>query len=103
MPLRAGEPTMQVMECCGQARRGDFHCARCHQSFSGLGLFDAHQIRDYSGVRPPVICRDPAPMLVGGRSLAQDGRGIWCTPAGLAARERARAALARARSAKAGP
>jgi hypothetical protein len=99
------------VDCCGQVKRNEFHCARCHATFATLALFDAHQIADYGQiVRPVIICREPAVMRVNrrgqlarqdGLELAQDGRGTWHTPAGLARRERSRWALATARSAEA--
>lgn len=32
------------------------HCARCHETFEGLALFDWHQVFDSKG---GVICRNP--------------------------------------------
>jgi hypothetical protein len=69
-------------------------CGLCGVTFTGMGLFDAHQ--DVSYKRDPVIiCRPPA-----GLGLAQNARGTWGTPAALAARERTATRLAAARSAR---
>lgn len=38
------------------------HCAKCHETFEGLSLFDAHQIINADG---SVTCKDPALMTVG--------------------------------------
>jgi hypothetical protein len=54
------------------------HCPACHQTFSGLGLFDDHQ--DWSqGWASGVSCKAPAASgLVWGGSA-------WWTPEGLQA------------------
>jgi hypothetical protein len=79
--------------CCAAVRGSECHCAACHRTFTGMGLFDAHQDVDY-GRRPAVVCRDPASL-----GLAQDARGTWGTPEGLKSREISATRLARARSA----
>lgn len=72
-------------------------CGQCHQTFTGMGLFDAHQ--DVSYKRDPVIiCRPPTAL-----GLAQNARGTWGTPEALAARQRTATRLAAARSAREGP
>ena len=86
---------MTARDCCAAVRGSECHCARCHQTFSGLGQFDAHQDVDYTR-REPVVCKPPWEL-----GLAQSPRGTWCTPEGLKARERSATALARARSARA--
>lgn len=58
-------------------------CARCQQSFRSLESFDRHQDVNYDRA-DAVQCRAPASI-----GLVQDDRGVWQTPAGLAALERA--------------
>lgn len=85
------------MDCCGQVTGSDCHCAKCHETFRGLTLFDQHQDVDYS--RPhadSVRCRDPRAL-----GLSQDVSGSWCTPEGLKQREILRGRLATARSGRA--
>jgi hypothetical protein len=62
-------------------RGSECSCVLCGNTFTGLGLFDAHQDTDYNR-HPVIVCRDPA-----GLGLAQDARGTWGTPEGLAARD----------------
>jgi hypothetical protein len=73
-------------------RGSECHCILCGQTFTGLGLFDAHQDVNYTR-QPVIICRDPTAL-----GLAQDARGTWGTPAGLAARDFHARRLARANS-----
>lgn len=54
------------------------HCSACHETFTGITLFDAHRIRG--------ACADPAAVLCGpktaraGESLMRrDSRGVWRT------------------------
>jgi hypothetical protein len=46
---------------CGKAwkQRGNRtgHCAKCHETFEGLSLFDWHQTLDNEG---GVVCRNPS-------------------------------------------
>lgn len=65
---------------CGKSwkQRGNRtgHCARCHNTFEGERLFDAHFVRVGNGVE----CRDPASMLFNKRPLVFDGTfgdGSW--------------------------
>jgi hypothetical protein len=81
-----------VTRCCANVRGSECHCAACHQTFTGLGLFDAHQDVDYTR-RPSVTCK-PAQAL----GLVQDGRGTWGTPEGLKARQLSATRLAMART-----
>lgn len=83
------------MKCCASVRAAECHCGSCHQTFSGLGLFDKHQRRNYSK-RPAVSC--VAPVRLG---LVQNARGVWHTPEGLRKRQITTAAMARGRSARA--
>ena len=84
-------------DCCAAVRGSECHCARCHRTFTGLTLFDAHQDVDHARPHADVIqCRDPASL-----GLAQSDRGTWGTPEGLRARERSATTLATARSARA--
>ena len=71
------------------------HCGACHQTFSGLGLFDRHQDVDYRR-RPAVQCK-PAGTL----GLVRDDRGTWRTPESLAGLTQKIARMADARSRKA--
>ena len=90
-------------------RGAECECAACGETFTGLGLFDAHQDVDYSR-DPVIICREPAAMHVtsrghlcgplAGASLAQNARGVWGTPEGLAKAQRITTTLANARSRK---
>jgi hypothetical protein len=75
-------------DCCDTPRGSECHCAACHQTFTGLGLFDAHQHVDYT--RQPAVTCEPAVRL----GLVQDGRGTWGTPEGVKARQRSATALA---------
>ena len=83
--------------CCETVRGSECHCAACHQTFTGLGLFDAHQHVDYDK-RPAVTCTPPVAL-----GLVEDARGTWGTPEGLKARESHRAKLAMARSQRRSP
>jgi hypothetical protein len=65
-------------------------CVLCGHTFTGLTLFDAHQDVDY-GREPVIVCRDPT-----GLGLAQDARGTWGTPEGIASRDFHATRLARA-------
>lgn len=65
---------------CGKSwrQRGNRtgHCARCHNTFEGERLFDAHFVRVGNGVE----CREPASMLFNKRPLVFDGTygdGAW--------------------------
>jgi hypothetical protein len=78
-----------------EPRGSECRCVLCGQTFTGLTLFDAHQDVDYNR-HPVIVCRDPT-----GLGLAQDSRGTWGTPEGLAKRERSRGRLAAANSARA--
>jgi hypothetical protein len=84
------------MKCCELVTAAACHCGLCHQTFSGIGLFDAHQDVDYHR-QPVIICRSPAVL-----GLAQEPGGTWCTPEGLKARESYRGRLAMANSARRG-
>ena len=65
---------------CGKSwrQRGNRtgHCARCHNTFEGEKLLDAHFIRTDAGLE----CRDPASMVFNKRPLVFDGTygdGSW--------------------------
>jgi len=75
-------------------RGSECGCVLCGQTFTGLTLFDAHQDVDYNR-EPVIICRDPT-----GLGLAQDARGTWGTPEGLAYRESLTTRLATANPAR---
>jgi hypothetical protein len=64
-------------------------CPACHQQFTGLTAFDAHQDVDY-GRRVPVTCRDPALL-----AMTTDRNGRWMIPASEADRVRLAALKAR--------
>jgi hypothetical protein len=49
------------------------HCAKCHETFEGLALFDAHQAIQPDG---SVICHDPAVMVFREAPLRLVG-GMW--------------------------
>lgn len=66
------------MNCCARVSGNACHCARCHQTFSGLALFDAHQVVRYNTPQP-VSCRPPEAM-----GLLLDG-SVWRTREGLLA------------------
>jgi hypothetical protein len=66
------------------------HCARCHQTFGSLGLFDSHQSVDYSR-RFPVLCAQNDGLLALG--LVRDNRGVWLTPEALVKRAKSAAQL----------
>jgi hypothetical protein len=53
------------------------HCAACHNTFSGITLFDKHQDVNYGRAGAVVQCKDPH--LAG---LAIDPWGTWRTPQG---------------------
>lgn len=65
------------MHCCAAVSRGSFHCARCHQTFGTLKIFDRHQDVRY---KPPAHfrCRKPE-----GSGLVQAPNGTWWTPEAL--------------------
>lgn len=42
------------------------HCAKCHQTFEGITVFDAHQSTGEDG---KTICKAPSEMTVGGKPL----------------------------------
>lgn len=85
-----------MTDCCAAVHGAQCHCSLCHQTFSGLTLFDDHQDVNYHR-RPPVVCKPPQAL-----GLVQDAEGTWCTPEGLKDRERLRGQLARLRSERAG-
>lgn len=66
---------------CGKTwkQRGNTtgHCAACHETFEGLGLFDAHQRLSQTG---RVICAVPAAMVYRGEPLRLVD-GTWRGPA----------------------
>ena len=66
---------------CGKSwkQRGNKtgHCAKCHESFEGISLFDKHQVLDDEG---RVSCLDPASLeFPKGWPLKQDEYGTWST------------------------
>jgi hypothetical protein len=52
------------------------HCARCHETFEGLALFDRHQVLQSDG---SVKCRDPRDASVKGYPLRLVD-GTWRGP-----------------------
>jgi len=85
---------MPLMECCARPTGAECHCAACHQTFSHLSLFVAHQDVDYARPRERmIVCRSPAAL-----GLAASDRGVWHTPAGLKQRQIRMERLARAHS-----
>jgi hypothetical protein len=76
-------------------RGSECSCSLCGVTFTGIGLFDAHQDVDYRR-EPVIICCPPVAL-----GLAQDARGSWGTPAGLASRHFHATRLAAACSARA--
>ena len=49
------------------------HCSRCHRTFGGSALFDAHQrLRGEVG-----YCVDPATLSTDRRPVRQDDTGAW--------------------------
>lgn len=75
-------------------RGAECECAACGETFTGLGLFDAHQDVDYTR-RPAVRCKLPSTL-----GLAQNARGVWGTPEGIAKLLALDTAARRARSEK---
>lgn len=47
------------------------HCSGCHQTFSGITLFDQHRVL--------YVCKHPQRMKVGGLPLVLDN-GVWRGP-----------------------
>ncbi len=88
---------MSAADCCTLPYKSNLsHCARCHQTFSSLTLFDRHQDVDY-GRQPAVLCRAPLSAL----GLVRDLGGTWCTPQGAVSRQAQSVRLAAARSRRA--
>lgn len=52
------------------------HCAKCHQTFEGLSLFDRHQTLNDDG---SVNCRDGADMTYKHETLT-NADGVWFGP-----------------------
>ena len=63
---------------CPELRPGSAacHCAACHQTFSGLGLFDRHQ--DWQTCPGKLSCE-----YAGALGLVRASNGTWWTPEGL--------------------
>lgn len=59
-----------VHGACGRSwkQRGNTtgHCSRCHETFEGLSVFDAHFFTDTDGKRK---CRHPSEVKIGGVPL----------------------------------
>lgn len=64
---------------CPEPTGPQCHCARCHQTFSGLTVFDRHQAIDYN-CRPAVSCIQNPGLTLG---LVRDASGVWITPEAL--------------------
>lgn len=66
---------------CGKSwlQRGNRtgHCSKCHETFEGVALFDAHQSLDDAG---RVICADPRTMTFRKQPLRRTGDS-WSGPA----------------------
>lgn len=82
-----------VQAGCREPRPAECHCARCHETFGTLTMFDAHQDVDHD-TRPAVSCREPGTL-----GAVTDARGTWQTPAGLISRARNAERLRAARAA----
>jgi len=52
------------------------HCAKCHQTFTSLTMFDKHQEVQKGPGR--VLCRPPEAL-----GLVRDTKGVWRTPEGV--------------------
>ena len=61
-------------DCCSLVSGSACHCAKCHQTFGNLALFDKHQDVVY-GRTPPVLCYEPQKL-----GLVQDDKGTWRKP-----------------------
>jgi len=64
---------MPVMITCGGcdaqwSGTSKCHCGGCHQTFSGIGLFDLHRVNDE--------CKDPKGMKKDGLPLKYED-GVW--------------------------
>lgn len=59
---------------------GECRCRACGEMFSGVSVFDSHQVRDHDAGR--VTCLPPASL-----GLVLDHRGTWSTPEGMARRD----------------
>jgi hypothetical protein len=83
-------PEARAMNCsqrgCPNPTGAECHCSGCHETYSGITLFDAHQSWT------PFKCNPPAADLGASRSdgtvLVQNNRGTWCTAGELARRTR---------------
>lgn len=53
------------------------HCGGCHETFSGVSLFDLH--RSQEGEHGS--CVDPEVLRIGGEELTYDVKGVWHGPA----------------------
>lgn len=49
------------------------HCGGCHETFSGVGLFDVHRRRSH--------CTDPATIKIKGELVTRRDTGVWHAPA----------------------
>jgi hypothetical protein len=83
---------MSCNERCGTPHGAQAHCAICHTTFTGAGLFARHQNVDYSR-KPMILCRSPQSL-----GLIKDAGGAWGTPEGVAKALRSTTTLATARS-----
>lgn len=63
---------------CVWKQRGNVtgHCAKCHETFEGISLFDRHQVCNEDG---SVTCQDPAGLKIKGVPVTLR-EGSWRGP-----------------------
>jgi hypothetical protein len=70
-PSQAGSPWRATCSGCDSSwtALGLCHCSACHQSFSGLTLFDLHRVGGH--------CLHPSALTFQQLPLRQDAAGVW--------------------------